>query len=395
MKGAKWTLTLVLLASLVLGSLVACGGDTESDTPSEPEPTKVSEAEPTKEPESTNTPVPTDTPEPTTAPTDTAEPEPVGDLELDATTLSAPTDLTSYRSKMRIVIQGTTDGQETEESLEFTIEYTSEPPAQHIVVSGVGFEGTEELDSFEMYQVEDTMYLKMGEEWMSFPSEPDEALTEGLVTPGTLLEETCGWKKEGDTEIAGIKVHHWTISKEDMEACMPSEELTEMGDLTDAGGDLYVAVDGNYIVQMDLFFEGKNLDLGLETTEDTVDTGTGRMDIHFEMTDVNVPFTIELPEEALASGGTPDDIPIPTDAEEVNSMFSMITFLSPSTPQEVSDFYKAEMPNNGWTEVSVEELGGMFMLEYSKENRTASLLINTDDETDKTSVLITIEEEGQ
>jgi hypothetical protein len=174
-----------------------------------------------------------------------------------------------------------------------------------------------------------------------------------------------------------------------MEECMTPDDPLAMGQLTAAGGDIYVAEDGDYVVQMDLFFEGENLDLGIEATDEPV--GQGRMEIHFKMTDVNQPFTIELPEGAVASSTTPEDIPIPADAEEVNNMFGMISFTSASTPQEIADYYQAEMPNNGWTEVSSEELGGMFMLEYTKDGRTASLMVNTD-ESGKTSVLITVED---
>jgi len=50
------------------------------------------------------------------------------------------------------------------------------------------------------------------------------------------------------------------------------------------------------------------------------------------------------------------------------------------------------MPANGWTEVSAEDLSGMFMLEYSKDGRTVNLTINADDDSGMTSVLIVIEE---
>ena len=119
----------------------------------------------------------------------------------------------------------------------------------------------------------------------------------------------------------------------------------------------------------------------------------GRMEITFDMTDVNQPFIIELPEEAVASGSLPDDIPVPEDAQEVANAFGMITFTSPSTPAEVSEFYKTAMPQNGWTEVSVDEMSGLIMMEYSKDGRTASLMINTDEDTGMTSVLITVQEE--
>lgn len=384
MKKPRWILILILLASLTLG-LVACGG--------EPEPTAVpeaAEAEPaTATPlPPTDTPVPTDIPEPTTAPESEPEAE-SGELNLDE--IGTPSDLSSYRATMNISISGTDAGEAVDEALSFLIEYTSEPPAQHVVMSGVGMTDTQGMDSIEMYQVEGTAYLNLGDQWLSVPATEDTLDSSGFIQPEDILEDTCGWTQESDTEYNGVRVHHWTASKEDMEACMTAAQMADIGEITAASGDLYVAVEGNYVVHMSLVFEGNDLAAGMGGTDEVLEQG--RMEITFDMTDVNQPFIIELPEEAVASGSLPDDIPVPEDAQEVANAFGMITFTSPSTPAEVSEFYKTAMPQNGWTEVSVDEMSGLIMMEYSKDGRTASLMINTDEDTGMTSVLITVQEE--
>ena len=384
MNKPRWILILILLASLTLG-LVACGG--------EPEPTAVpeaAEAEPaTATPlPPTDTPVPTDIPEPTTAPESEPEAE-SGELNLDE--IGTPSDLSSYRATMNISISGTDAGEAVDEALSFLIEYTSEPLAQHVVMSGVGMTDTQGMDSIEMYQVEGTAYLNLGDQWLSVPATEDTLDSSGFIQPEDILEDTCGWTQKGDTEYNGVRVHHWTASKEDMEACMTAAQLADIGEITAASGDLYVAVEGNYVVHMSLVFEGNDLAAGMGGADEVLEQG--RMEITFDMTDVNQPFIIELPEEAVASGSLPDDIPVPEDAQEVANAFGMITFTSPSTPAEVSEFYKTAMPQNGWTEVSVDEMSGLIMMEYSKDGRTASLMINTDEDTGMTSVLITVQEE--
>jgi hypothetical protein len=384
MKKPRWILILILLASLTLG-LVACGG--------EPEPTAVPEAAEAEQATDTplpptNTPVPTDTPEPTTAPESEPEAE-SGELNLDE--LGTPSDLSSYRATMNISISGTDAGEAVDQALSFLIEYTSEPPAQHVVMSGVGMTDTQGMDSIEMYQAEGTAYLNLGDQWLSVPATEDTLDSSGFIQPEDILEDTCGWTREGDTEYNGVRVHHWTASKEDMEACMTAAQMADMGEITAASGDLYVAVEGNYVVHMSLVFEGNDLAAGMGGADEVLEQG--RMEITFDMTDVNQPFIIELPEEAVASGSLPDDIPVPEDAQEVANAFGMITFTSPSTPAEVSEFYKTAMPQNGWTEVSVDEVSGLIMMEYSKDGRTASLMINTDEDTGMTSVLITVQEE--
>jgi len=310
MKNSKWILISSLLVILML-VVAACGG---SEATQAPEEGQSPSTQADTAPQPTNTTPPTDPPPPDPpAPTDTTEPEPMGEIELDPASLGEPLNLSSFRSTMSVVITGITDGQEFEESIDFVIEQTTDPLAQHIIMSGEGFEDAEGMDSFEMYLVEGMMYMKMGEEWLSMPADEGEMLSNSLISPDTIIEDTCGWKKKEKTEIDGVAVQRWTISKEDMETCMPPEQLTQMGEITDAGGDVFIAEDGNYVAQMDMFYEGNNLDLGIEATDQAVQEG--RMEIHFKITDVNQELNIELPEAALASGATPEDIPIPDDAQ--------------------------------------------------------------------------------
>lgn len=387
MKRLKWSLLLVLIAGLAL-SLTACGGSTEATAHLEARATEGSETEPQEAPSAE----PTEAAKPTTPPTDTPLPEPTEEEELDTSALVAPSDLRSYRSTMRLTMSQVQDGKELEQSMVFEIEYTSEPKAQHITISGEGFEAELQSAGLEMYTLEETMYMKLEDQWLSIPASEGDLGAEGIITLDTLLEGMCGWKKQDRTEVNGIKVLHWTINKEDMEKCMPPEELTGLGELAEAGGDLYVAEDENYVAQMDLTYEGDDLNLNLGTTEENVKVQ--RVEIHYTMADVNDPFTIQVPEEALASGALPEDIPIPDDAEEVTNMFGILTFTSPSSIQDIAEFYQTEMPENGWSETSVNEMSGMYMLEYTRESRTASVVITTGD-SGETSVMITVQDSNQ
>ena len=270
------------------------------------------------------------------------------------------------------------------------IEYTRDPLAQHIVISSQGFEGSEEPIRTEMYILEDTTYMNFGEGWLGTLGEGDEPTGDaGLVTSADLLSGTCGWKRQGTLEHNGVTVYRWTLAYSDLAACITAEDLAEMGGIRNANGDLYVTMDNNHIVHLDLAFEGQGLALGVGSAEDRVEEGFIRFT--FEMADMDQPFTIQVPEAALASNTMPQDIPIPEDAEELSNLFGMITYLSAATPQEVADQYKSGMPSYGWTQVSADDFGGTFMLAYSKGTRTASVVISTDPDTSQTSVLITME----
>ena len=391
MKHAKWLLLLVLLASLALG-LAACGGDTEPTSPPAEQPTEVSEVQPTDEPASE----PTQAPEPTTPPTDTPLPEPADtpeteeeEEEFDLSSLSSTAELSSYKSTMWITMVSDDNGQEQEQTIEVSIEYTSEPRAQHITMSGAVTGPGAEGGTIEMYLIEDTMYMKMEDQWLSMPATEEDLDEDAFITPDAMLEDLCGWRKEGSDEINGVKVEHWTFTKDDIDKCMPYEDLTGLGELTNADGDLYVAKDDNYVVLMELMYEGENLDMDIGDTDEGVQVV--RMEIHYETTDVNEPFTIEVPAEAMESSSLPDDIPVPDGTTGVNNMFGMINYTSETAPEEVYVFYQEEMPNNGWTEVSADAMSGLWMLEYTKDGRTANVMI-TEDDAGNASVMITVAE---
>jgi hypothetical protein len=257
-------------------------------------------------------------------------------------------------------------------------------------MSGV-VEGPEgEGGIIEMYMVEDTMYMKMEDQWMSMPATDQDLDSDAFISADAMLEDLCGWKKEGRDKIDGIDVVHWTFTKEDIEECMPADELAGMGELSQASGDLYIAEDDNYVVLMEMVFEGEDLEMDMGDTEE--DAKAVRMEMRYETTDVNEPFTIEVPAEATESSSLPDDIPVPEGTEGVNNMFGMITFTSETSAEEVFAFYQEEMPNNGWTEASAEAMTGLWMLEYTKDSRTASFMISEDD-SGNASVMITVIEE--
>jgi hypothetical protein len=395
MKALKPIIVAILLAGVLLGALGACGGGAESPAATQAPPTlaPATEALATQAPAAEPTQAPTAEPTQEIAVEPTQAPKPstgaTADTGLDTSILASEDSLTSYRSKTSIVTTGVKDGQDVRESIEFSVEYTKDPLMEHVVMSGTNVDSTG-AESLEMYNTADTTYMRMGDQWMSMPASEDNQIGQSLVTPADMLETTCGWQKENDTEINGIAVEHYTATKARILSCSGMGLLEDTSGLTDAGGELYVAKDGNYVAQMDLFYEGTDLGLTLGNEDESVQQG--RVEIHSEMSDVNQPFTIQIPEEAVSSGALPEDIPVPDDAQDVSNLFGMITFNSPSSAQDVADYYRAQMPENGWTQTSDEDLSGMFMLEYTKDSGTATLMINTDSDTGQTSVMITVQE---
>jgi hypothetical protein len=409
MKKPNWIVLAFLLAALILG-LAACGGE---ETPTAA-PTEVGQAAAdTPVPEPTDTPVPpTDTPvpEPTDTPippTDTPQPTEEAAEELDVGGLEQPADLDSFRSTFAISWDGTaTDGSAVSGSMELFIEFVREPRAQHIGIGG-DFPGLEELGvaegtTMEIYVVEDTMYMNLFGSWLQMPAD-EESTAEfedmAFVASEDMLQDLSDITYEGRETYNGIETKHYSFDETSFDpADMEGMEIEE------ASGNVYIAVDGNYVVHMDVSMTGLNLALPTGDVDQTLQNGT--MDVMLDLYDINEPFTIELPEEALSAEGlpftepepgegVPADMPIPDDAEELYASPSgLITFESPSSTEELADFYQTEMPTNGWTEIKVEQIMDMFDMEYSKDNRTATFTIAPPAEgSDRATVFITIVED--
>jgi hypothetical protein len=272
-----------------------------------------------------------------------------------------------------------------------SMEFTREPAAQHFVISAEGLEEAEEFDALEMYIIEDTMYMSIAGQWISAPADESVLQDDLFLNANELLEDYCGGTRQQDTTLNGVQVHHWTFTQDDMEACMTPDELTEMGEITDAGGALYVSAEDNYVVRMEFYVEGNQLDASLGGGEETLDEG--RLEVVYDVTDVNQPFTIEVPPEALEGATVPEDIPVMDDAQEVASFMGMITYTSPSAADAVASFYEEQLPANGWTGGEMSEFGGMYMFsDYTKEGRTLSVNISFDEETEQSQVFISVEE---
>lgn len=101
--------------------------------------------------------------------------------------------------------------------------------------------------------------------------------------------------------------------------------------------------------------------------------------------------------EAAATQGFPttegpEDIPVVEEATVSDFYASefLVSYLSSQDFRTIVDFYKQEMPENGWTEVSEGsiETENAAVLNYQKENRTATVTISGNLQAQKTAVQI-------
>ena len=311
-------------------------------------------ASPTKPPASAK---PTKAPSPTA----TAEPEEEAPLEL-----TSAEELDSYRQEF--VAEGKLGDEEW--STEMVIEYVADPPASRFVITGFGEAG--EDVSTEMIQVGGTTYILGGPEgeWMSMTSsEPPDLSDTGFVRlEDSFYSDECKYK--GRQTVNGLQTKHYHCSEKALLA-MPT---AGGGVIQDAEGDVWVSTKYNVAVRFIFSWKGKD--------EDGVAV-EGRWES--DVTDINKPIKIEAP-EGVAAAGLPDDIPLIDGAHDVNAMMGMVGFKVDKAVAEVSKFYQAAMPENGWT---VEE-GAMMpnMLNFSKGDRTANFILGEEGATTQVTIMV-------
>jgi len=372
---------LVALFSLVLASLSCSllgGGDEDQDTDTgSTEPTQVVLDQP--------------------AATETPEFE-EGTIDLDS--IWNTMDIKSYRGDFTMTFDGTSDGEMVNGSATIAIEYIADPPAQHMTMSLEGYDVDPELaglNSFEFYVMGDTAYLSLGDEsgWLAFPNDSEDSITDEFMSYQDFVDLPEKAKRKLLPEnVNGVMAWHYVVDKNDLEE--------GLGTYDEMSADVWIAVDGGYMVKMDVTMSGSftSEDLG----DQPIDEGT--MSIVFNMHDVNGNFTIELPPEAaeaesfsfdddMFGGGewTRQDAPLPDDAEIDFAMEGMVSAYTNLSFEDALAFMLTQLEANGWViEGEPWESEDSYWADFVKEAETLSLMIDPAyDDTDRISIMITIE----
>ena len=384
-------IVLLVLVVMTLATL-ACGlgsGRAEpsgqAEQPPAPQPT---EAPPpaTQPPAVEVTPEPTQTPSVATeAPPESAEGEAEeAELDLD-TSVSGLESLNSYRATFRFDWEGTKGGEPVTGSMEMRSAFVREPAAQELYFEGQGFEGGEEqgLGKVAFIQVGDAAWFYEGESdsWMQVPAGSLD-FAEGLFfQPQDLLEDfdvIKGRRNPVPKQVNGVQCYEYTFDEEDF-------SLAVAGTVERADGEVCVAVDGDYVVQLVV-----DADFRYADPEEVFEQGNVKMT--FDISDVNQPITIEPPADAEAQAGGRDDIPMLPDADVEFSSAEFNSYRTASSVADAAQFYQDEMPKQGWTaDADNMVFDENALLHYNKGGEVADVIISSD--AGGTTVLITIRQE--
>jgi hypothetical protein len=262
-------------------------------------------------------------------------------------------DLGSYKATLVISFDGTRDGKTEKWSKTFVMLASKEPAARQLTIETVGDPNA--TASQWMLELEGTSYEKAGEaECLSELIQQGRSLGDRLE-PAGLLNFVVGADSAGSDTVNGIDSDHYEFDQ---------RALGQEG-FTESTGELWVATDGGYVVKYLSTSKGG---------EDFFGDGLeGTINYDYELTDVNEPVEIILPDDCPLGLV---DAPLLPDATNVHNSGGLLAFDTASSIAEVAAFYEGQIPALGWEvqdEPSVTENTGL--LTYSMGDRNLLIII--------------------
>jgi len=291
--------------------------------------------------------------------------------------------LNSYRASFFITVDGTDQqGNPSSGLLEMLEEQNRGRKQAHTRYNFEGAFATEStagnVGIFETYEMNDTAYIisETGANpgCTSLPILDAGQFPSAIISPADLVSgiQNPRLEERGET-VDGIIVDRYSFR----------EAGFYFGSVENIEGEYWLAVDEGYVVRLVAKAEGKG---GLFGT-----AIEGQYSVEYDVRDVNSDFEISLP-GVCETQQQAEDIPIPSSAAEKNAISNgIIQFSSSQSAAEIADFYRSEMPANGWAAGEETSSGGLTLLEFTKESRSASITI-TQDGNGLTSVLISVSE---
>ncbi|MBN1312794.1 MAG: hypothetical protein JXB30_15375 [Anaerolineae bacterium] len=274
------------------------------------------------------------------------------------------TGLSSYRISFALSYSGTDEnGNQVNETLTVNEAFSSNPSASYIKWEGT--QGTSGGSS-EIAQIGEVSYIVTddgsgGQQCLTFSQQDSVPEQRPPISPDSFLggnDLSKAQRIRPDEMVNGVMARHYRVT--------PVEAV--LVGLSNYTVDIWLAVDGGYVVRETLSADGTLVTLG---------SGMGHIDWTYDLLDVNGPVDIQPPSGCEAPIGS--DFPKMPDASEVNSIASMLSYKTASPPADVVTFYQTQLPMEGWTAGESSDFSGIYMLEFSRGDEHVSITISATD----------------
>ena len=268
----------------------------------------------------------------------------------------------TYKMNMAIKYEGVdTAGSPKSFDMVFNIENQTQPKAQRITIAGE--DATENIEFVILGDQAMSVFPGVGCSVFPASSMQGQSPEEGIPDVNGLL---TGQAKRVETgvSIEGVITDRYELTSENM-ADLDTSETPKVSD-----GSVYVAQDGGYIVRIEM--NGT-----VNTADNDFDPNTeAQVSLNYTFIPVEDGSLVITPPAECAdqlAGG--NDYPVMDGASELISMQDMVFYTVTASLDEVLDFYRTKMAEDGWT--LTKDVGGgsisFATLEFTKDGETVEV----------------------
>ncbi len=180
---------------------------------------------------------------------------------------------------------------------------------------------------------------------------------------------------ESGVSVNGIKTDHYSVKNSGI----------EMEEVYSSSAEIWVAQDGGYIVRFIGQAEGR-----FYTGEEI---GDGKVTWEFNIFDVDAVNIIDFPVECRNQQKAVESVPIPENAINKEILAGIIMFESPDSPVKVGDFYRQQLPDNGWVITEDSSMSSLVMMTAEKDTNSLQIMISPGDSGGASIIISTVQME--
>ena len=264
--------------------------------------------------------------------------------------------LSSYKATLNLSFEGMEAGRPNQWSKTYVMLTAQEHPARWLTIQSSG--DLPDLDAVFMAEADEAAYEQRGENACNATMiDPGNSLAEWWE-PAGFLTGVIGAEGAGAETVNDVAASHYTFD----------ERALGLLGLAQSTGEMWIASDGGYIVKYLVTTQG-DADYFGEGIE-------GTLTWDYELTDVNQPVTITLPDDCPAGMVNAPSLP---DATNVLNMPGILAYDTASSLADAAAFYQEQIPNLGWAlmgQPTIRETDAL--MEFTQGDQILTVLITTD-----------------
>jgi hypothetical protein len=268
------------------------------------------------------------------------------------------TDLASYKANLTLTFDGSSDGKSQKWVKTYVMQNAKEPAAVQLTIDKTG--DLTDLDPVFLAELNGVDYERRGENASCSANVVEVGNSLGdRQEPASFLNFVVGAEEAGSETVNDVAANHYTFD----------ERASGQSDIAKSTGEMWVAIDGGYIVKYLLTTKG-NADYFGEGIEGTITWD-------YELTDINQPVTVTLPDDC--PGGMVN-APLLPDASDTLSLPGILTYATSASLTDIVAFYQQEIPNLGWEsagEPTITDTAAL--MDYIQGDQTLTIIVTTGD----------------